>query len=263
MGYVNWMERAIKATKEPRPFLKYMEYYVEECMEELNEIDTPCYNEINYGKSGEQPAMSSQSNNMIYEVIPRLTECLAYTKPNKGSVFAVNHFFRLILILCRRCIELDIECFRLLEIIFGFIRKDNSKFRFYDSCGSPKSSGGYRRNDYKWMVKEYGNGQMSLFLRIRELEKLKKDTKDQLDQLLAKSEEMEEYESEIEIEDEQEEEMENNDKNDDDKNNENEEKKEENDKNDNDDNNDDNNDKNDDDDTPKTPKKGATDNNED
>ena len=230
------MERAIKSSKDPRPFLKYMEYYVEECLQELNDIDTPCYKEENYGKSGEQPPMTPQCSNMIYEVIPRLTEALAYTQPNKSSVFAVNHFFRLILILCKRCIELDIECFRLLEIIFGFIKKMPTKFRFYDCCGQPKSTGGYRRHDYIWLPKEYGNGEMSLlriiyiynicdfahiysifthipsralymiiyrFLRIRELEKLKQQTQDKLDALRTKSEEIEEYEEEIEIEEEQ------------------------------------------------------------
>ena len=159
------MERAIKSTKDPRNFLKYMEYYVEECLDELNNIDTPCYKEENYGKSGEQPPLSPQSNNMIHELIPRLTESLAYTKPIKSSIFALNHFFRLILTLCKRCIELDIECFRLLEIIFGFIRKDNAKFRFYDCCGLPKSTGGgYMRRDYAWLVNEYGNGEMSLYV---------------------------------------------------------------------------------------------------
>ena len=164
--YLNWMDRAIKANKDPRNFLKYMEYYVEECLKELNEIDTPCYKEENYGKAGEQPPLSPQSNNMIYEIIPRLTESLAYTRPAKSSEFALNHFFRLILILSKRCIELDIECFRWLEIIFGFIRKDQNKLRFYDCCGQPKSTGGYRRNDYTWLPKEYGNGEMSLLCYI-------------------------------------------------------------------------------------------------
>merc|ERR1712048_1272756 len=106
--------------------------------------------------------------------------------------------------LCRRCIELDIECFRLLEIIFGFIRKDVSKIRFYDACGVPKSMsgyrGGYRPNNYHWIAKDYGNGEMSLFLRIGELEKEKKETKKKYDALIAKSEQMEEYEEEIENE---------------------------------------------------------------
>eukprot|EP01083_Nonionella_stella_P264335 896879_1 len=68
LKYVNWMERAIKSSKDPVNFLQYMEYYVEECLFELNGIDTPCYKEENFGKAGEQPPMSPQTNNMIYEV---------------------------------------------------------------------------------------------------------------------------------------------------------------------------------------------------
>merc|ERR1712083_902772 len=136
--------------------------------------------------------MSQQSHNMIYEVIPRLTEHLAYLRPNPTSVFPLNHYFRRILSLCLRCIELDIECFRLLEIIFGFIRKDASKIRFYDACGVPKSMsgyrGGYRPNNYKWAPKDYGNGEMALFIRIRELEQLKNETASKLDALIEKSE---------------------------------------------------------------------------
>ena len=167
LKYVNWMERAIKSTKDPRNFLQYMEFYVEECLNELNEIETPCYKEENFGKSGEQPPMSQQAHNMIYEVIPRLTEYLAYLRPSPTSVFPLNHFFRCILTVCRRCIELDIECFRLLEIIFGFIRKDAARMRFYDACGTPKSMsgyrGGYKPNNYHWTPKEYGDREMSLF----------------------------------------------------------------------------------------------------
>eukprot|EP01084_Bolivina_argentea_P081368 147348_1 len=196
--YVNWMERAIKSTKDPVHFLQYMEYYVEECIFELNNIETPCYQEENFGKAGEQPPVSAQTNNMMYEVIPRLTEYLAHLKPHKSSVFPVNHYFRLILVLCRRCIELDIECFRLLEIIFGFIRKDGG--RFYDVCGIPRPAGGYRRTEYEWAPKEYGNGEMASFLRVHELEKLKQETKQQLDELMAKSQQMEEYQEEIEVE---------------------------------------------------------------
>ncbi len=85
--------------------------------------------------------MSPQTNNMIYEVIPRLTESLAHTNPSNTYVFPLNHFFCLILQLCKRCIETDIECFRLLEIIFGFIRKDPTKYRFYDTHGLSKSNG--------------------------------------------------------------------------------------------------------------------------
>ena len=61
---------------------------------------------------------------------------------------------------CKRCIELDVECFRLLEIIFGFIRKDPTKCRFYDSHGLPNGVSG--RNNSQWRPKEYGNGEMSL-----------------------------------------------------------------------------------------------------
>ncbi len=42
------MERAIKSNKDPVHFLQCMEYYVEECLIELNAIDTPCYKHENH-----------------------------------------------------------------------------------------------------------------------------------------------------------------------------------------------------------------------
>eukprot|EP01083_Nonionella_stella_P301761 1037089_1 len=173
--YLNWTEQAIrKSTKDPplvARFLQYMEYFVEECMFELNNIDTPCYKEENFGKSGASTtvhvAMSWQANNMIYEVIPRLSEYFSYCdlKPHKSLIFPVNHFFRLVLAFCRRCIELDIECFRLLETIFGFVvvPQDASKSRFYDVCGLPKSTGMHHGvHTYEWTPQEYGDGEMSV-----------------------------------------------------------------------------------------------------
>ena len=170
LKYMNWMERAISSSNSPRPFLQYMGFYVEECLFELDAMDTPSMNPDNYGAAGQQPPMSAAASNLIYEVIPRLTESLAVNKPSRASAFAMHHFFRCILRLCRRCIELDIECFRLLEIIFGFVRKDVHKMGYYDVCGLPRPSrsirGGasYRRGDNEWTPTQYGNGEIALYV---------------------------------------------------------------------------------------------------
>ena len=88
----------------------------------------------------------------------QMTENLHYTRPDKRSEFATNYFFRLMLQICKRCIELDISCFRTIEIIFGFTQKDQHRPRFYDSCGVPRYGGRMPM----WIPRQYGNGEMDM-----------------------------------------------------------------------------------------------------
>ena len=93
--------------------------------------------------------------------MPQMTENLHFTHPDKHSEFATNYFFRLMLQICKRCIELDISCFRTIEIIFGFIQNNQNRPRFYDSCGLPR----YVLDTPFWTPARYGNAELK---RIRQ-----------------------------------------------------------------------------------------------
>ena len=88
----------------------------------------------------------------------QMTENLHFTRPDKDSEFATNAFFRTMLDICKRCIELDISCFRTIEIIFGFTNKDQHRQRFYDYCGMPR----YQGHSAIWLPRQFGGGEMDM-----------------------------------------------------------------------------------------------------
>eukprot|EP01084_Bolivina_argentea_P168202 291750_1 len=144
----------IKESKNVQIYLERLEYFVEECLNELNNIQPNSSDrKENENKHTSYPQMSLQSHYFIYKIIPFLTKYLINSTPNNTTlVFAVNHFLRLILFLCKKFIEFDIECFRLLEMIFGFKRTNNSHNKgFYDHCGLPKP---FRVDNIKKIFKE-------------------------------------------------------------------------------------------------------------
>eukprot|EP01084_Bolivina_argentea_P291227 500511_1 len=154
--YLNLIEREIRKTKKhQKELLKYIEFYVAECLAELNLM---------------KPQLTATCNYILNQVLPRLTELLLSSRPYKNSEFAFNYFFRLILVLCKKCIQVDIICFRLLEIIFGFDPKNKNVF--YSNCGLPVNK--------TWTIEKYGDGEM---LKKNELEQKIKDLESKLNKL--------------------------------------------------------------------------------
>eukprot|EP01083_Nonionella_stella_P024650 67962_1 len=116
-------------------YLHAMERLIDLCMtKELNE-----YDEISPYTS-----LTNTSDFLINDTLARLIQVLMYYKKGLSipSIFAVNRFFRVLMRLYIRCIQLDIQTFDILEMIFGFnsIHHNSNKLSFYDR---------YRRCDPK------------------------------------------------------------------------------------------------------------------
>eukprot|EP01084_Bolivina_argentea_P061499 112394_1 len=119
----------LKPDVNQRNNLYEIEQYIDQCLKELAHIK-PSFK------------ITLQSKELIYNIIPNLTQHLMNTKAEKKLEFSINYYFQKILILCKYCIELDIECFQLLLIIFGFHTKEANKYKatFYSHCGLPINS---------------------------------------------------------------------------------------------------------------------------